>query len=59
MALLPRWNLMTCKAKVITRSLVVSLGLLIVSFWLLRILIPWVLIGVAVYWFRERLSNRF
>ena len=42
---------MTCKAKVFTRSLVVSLGLLIVSFWLLRILIPWVLIGVAVYWF--------
>jgi len=51
MALLPRWNLMTSKAKALTRSLIVSLGLLIASFWLLRILIPWVLIALAVYWF--------
>ena len=50
MALLPRWEYMTDEAKALTKRVAVSGLVLLLALWILRSLIPWVILAICVYW---------
>jgi len=57
MPLLPRWRFMTDEAKALTRRMAVS-ALVVRLVWLIvRALVPWVVLGVVVWWFWKGLSR--
>ena len=50
MSLVPRWEVMTDGAKAITKRIAVSALVLLLAFWLVRALIPWVIVAICAYW---------
>ena len=50
MSLVPRWEVMTDEAKAITKRMAVSALVLLLAFWLVRALIPWVIVATCGYW---------
>ena len=41
---------MTDEAKVITKRIAVSAVVLLLAFWIVRALIPWVIVAICGYW---------
>ena len=58
MALIPRWEYMTNDAKAITKRVALSALVLLLSIWIIRALIPWVIVGLLGYWLMKWLSKR-
>ena len=50
MALIPRWRYMSDDAKVLTRRVAVSALAVVGALVLLRALLPWVVLAVALWW---------
>ncbi len=50
MSLLPRWELMTDEARDKTKRIIVSAVLLLLSIWVIRSLIPLVIVTLLGYW---------
>ncbi|KZR65322.1 MULTISPECIES: hypothetical protein [Prochlorococcus] len=50
MSLVPRWEVMTDEAKAITKRIAVSALLVLLALWLVRALIPWVIVAICGYW---------
>ena len=50
MSLIPRWEYMTDDAKAMTKRIVLSALVLLLSLWVMRELIPWVIVVLLVYW---------
>ncbi|KGG29021.1 MULTISPECIES: hypothetical protein [unclassified Prochlorococcus] len=50
MSLVPRWEVMTDEAKVITKRIAVSAVVLLLAFWIVRALIPLVIVAICGYW---------
>lgn len=57
MPLLPRWRYMTDEAKALTRRTAVSALVLLVTLLLLRALLPWVVLALALWWIWKSLSG--
>jgi hypothetical protein len=56
MPLLPRWRYMTDEAKALTRRTAVSALVLLVTLLLLRALLPWVVLALALWWIWKAVS---
>jgi hypothetical protein len=56
MPLLPRWRYMTDEAKALTRRAAVSALVLLVTLLLLRALLPWVVLALALWWIWKAVS---
>ncbi len=50
MSLVPRWEVMTDEAKAIAKRIAVSALLVLLALWLVRALIPWVIVAICGYW---------
>ncbi len=50
MSLVPRWEVMTDEAKAITKRIAVSALVLLFALWIVRSLIPWVIVAICGYW---------
>ncbi|KZR62054.1 hypothetical protein [Prochlorococcus sp. MIT 1303] len=50
MSLVPRWEVMTDEAKAITKRIAVSALVLLFALWIVRVLIPWVIVAICGYW---------
>jgi len=50
MSLIPRWEYMTDDAKAMTKRVVLSALVLLLSLWVIRALIPWVIVALLGYW---------
>ncbi len=50
MSLIPRWEVMTEEAKAITKRIAVSAVVLLLARWIVRALIPWVIVAICGYW---------
>ena len=57
MTRLPRWRFMTDEAKALTKRVAVSAVVLLVALVLLRALLPWVVLGLIVWWVWKALSK--
>ncbi len=57
MSLIPRWEYMTDDAKAMTKRVVFSALVLLLSLWVIRALIPWVIIALLGYWAFKWLSK--
>ncbi len=49
MSIIPRWEVMTDEAKALTKSFCLAAGFLLITFWLVRTLIPWIIFGFLAY----------
>ena len=56
MPLLPRWRYMTDEAKALTRRAAMSALVLLVTLLLLRALLPWVVLALALWWIWKAVS---
>ena len=50
MALIPRWRFMSDEAKALTKRTAVSLLVLLLVAVVFRALLPWVLLGLVIWW---------
>ena len=50
MSLVPRWEVMTDEAKAITKRIAVSALLVLLALWIVRAVIPWVIVAICGYW---------
>lgn len=50
MSLVPRWRFMTDEAKALVRRTAVSALVLLVGLLVFRALLPWLLVGLLVWW---------
>ena len=57
MSLVPRWEVMTDEAKVITKRIAVSAVVLLLAVWIVRALIPWVIVAICGYWVYKWLAK--
>jgi len=57
MSLLPRWEYMTDDAKAMTKRVVLSALVLLLSLWVIRAIIPWVIFALLGYWVFKWLSK--
>ena len=57
MRLLPRWSLMTDESKALTKRTAVSAAVVLVVLLLFRALLPWVLLGVVIWWIWKAISK--
>ena len=57
MSLIPRWEYMTDDAKAMTKRVVLSALVLLLSLWVIKALIPWVIIALLGYWAFKWLSK--
>jgi len=57
MSLIPRWEYMTDDAKAMTKRVVLSALVLLLSLWVIRALIPWVIVALLGYWVLKWLSK--
>jgi len=57
MPLLPRWRFMTDEAKALTKRTAVSAVVILVVLLVFRALVPWVLLGLALWWIWKALSK--
>jgi hypothetical protein len=57
MPLLPRWRFMTDEAKALTKRTAVSAAVIIVVLLVFRALVPWALLGLAVWWIWKAVSK--
>jgi len=57
MSLIPRWEYMTDDAKAMTKRVVLSALVLLLSLWVIRALIPWVIVALLGYWVFKWLSK--
>jgi len=57
MSLVPRWRFMTDEAKALTKRTAVSAAVILVVLLVFRALVPWVLLGLALWWIWKALSK--
>ena len=57
MGLLPRWEVMTDEAKVLVKRVAFSALALMLAIWLVRALIPWLIVAMGGYWTFRWLSK--
>ena len=57
MSLLPRWEVMTDDAKALIKRIGLSALILLLTLWVIRALIPWVIVAVGGYWAFRWLSK--
>lgn len=57
MPLLPRWRFMTDEAKALTRRTAVSAAVILVVLLVFRALVPWALLGLAIWWIWKALRK--
>lgn len=57
MALIPRWRYMTDDAKALTKRVGISALVVIGSLVLLRALVPWVILAVALWWIWKAIAR--
>lgn len=57
MALIPRWRYMTDDAKALTKRVAISVLAVIVVMVLLRALLPWVILAVALWWIWKAIAR--
>ncbi|MCP9817367.1 hypothetical protein KBY76_11955 [Synechococcus sp. GreenBA-s] len=57
MPLLPRWRFMTDEAKALTKRTAVSAAVILVVLLVFRALVPWALLGLAVWWIWKTVSK--
>lgn len=57
MSLIPRWEYMIDDATAMTKRVVFSALVLLLSLWVIRALIPWVIIALLWYWAFKWLSK--
>jgi hypothetical protein len=57
MPLLPRWRFMTDEAKALTKRTAVSAAVILVVLLVFRALVPWALLGLAVWWIWKAVSK--
>ncbi|GCE65884.1 hypothetical protein OMCYN_01830 [cyanobiont of Ornithocercus magnificus] len=57
MSLLPRWEVMNDDVKAVVKRATFSVAVLLLSLWVIRTLIPWVIITLAGYWVYKWLSK--
>jgi hypothetical protein len=50
MALIPRWRFMSDEAKALTKRTAVSLLVVLLVAVVFRALLPWVLLGLVIWW---------
>ena len=50
MPLIPRWEVMTDDAKLMTKRIAFSALVLLLSLWVIRAIIPWVIFALLGYW---------
>lgn len=50
MALLPRWRFMTDEAKALTKRTAVSAGVVLLTLFVFRALLPWVVLALVAWW---------
>jgi hypothetical protein len=58
MSLVPRWEVMTNEAKALTKRIAVSALVLLLAFWIVKALIPWVIVAICGYWAYRWLMKR-
>lgn len=58
MSLVPRWEVMTNEAKALTKRIAVTALVLLLAFWIVKALIPWVLVAICGYWAYRWLAKR-
>ena len=58
MSLVPRWEVMTNEAKALTKRIAVSVLVLLLAFWIVKALIPWVIVAICGYWAYRWLTKR-
>ncbi len=49
MSLIPRWEMMTDDAKALTKAACFGAAILLAAFWLIRALIPWIILCLVAY----------
>ena len=49
MALIPRWQVMTDSSKVMVKRSAITLVVVLIGLTLLRVIFPWILLGLALY----------
>lgn len=50
MALIPRWRFMSDEAKALTKRTAVSLLVVLLVAVVFRVLLPWALLGLVIWW---------
>ena len=57
MALIPRWRFMSDEAKALTKRTAVSLLVVLLVAVVFRALLPWVLLGLVIWWLWRALNK--
>ena len=57
MALIPRWRFMSDEAKALTKRTAVSLMVVLLVAVVIRALLPWVLLGLVIWWLWRALNK--
>lgn len=57
MALIPRWRYMTDDAKALTKRVALSALVVLGALALLRALLPWVILAVALWWIWKAITR--